>query len=51
MMEQSKPLTKEQIRQSHHQQSEHKPPPTVEEIRRQLGWHLCNASAKAYSTG
>lgn len=33
--------TKEQVRQyMEHRQTEHKPPPSREEIRRQLGWDL-----------
>ena len=47
-MEQFKQPAKEQIRQSQHQhQSEHKTPPSTEEIRRQLGWHLCHAALKS----
>jgi len=43
-MEQKQPA-KDQVRQSHHQrQNESKTPLSTEEVRRQLGWHLCNAS-------
>lgn len=50
-MEQFKQPATEQPRQSHHTQSEPKAPPSMEEIRRQLGWHLCNACAKSYPNG
>jgi hypothetical protein len=49
MMEQFKQPAKEQARQSHPHQSEVKTPPSTEEIRRQLGWHLCNGGAKLYA--
>jgi hypothetical protein len=46
-MEQFKQPAKDQLRQSYHQrQSEPKTPPSMEEVRRQLGWHLCNASSR-----
>jgi hypothetical protein len=47
-MEQFKQPTKEQVRNHIQQrQAEHKAPPSMEEIRRQLGWHLCgNATGK-----
>ena len=49
-MEQFKQPAQEQVRHPHHQhQGEHKAPLSTEEIRRQLGWHLCHASAKPYS--
>jgi hypothetical protein len=51
MMEQFKQPAAEQTRQSHPQPSEQKAVPSMEEIRRQLGWHLCNASIKSYSNG
>lgn len=36
--------SKEQVRQYMlRQQAEHKAPPSIEEIRRQLGWTLCAA--------
>jgi len=41
-MEQFKQPSKEQVR--HYmgtRQTEHKAPPSMEEIRRQLGWSLC----------
>jgi hypothetical protein len=50
MMEQFKQPAAEQTRQSHHQQNEQKTPPSLEEIRRQLGWHLCNTSVKSHSS-
>ena len=45
-MEQKQPV-KDQVRQSHHQrQNESKAPLSTEEVRRQLGWHLCNAAGR-----
>jgi hypothetical protein len=41
-MEQVKLPSKDLVRQNLAQrQSDHRTPPTLEEIRRQLGWHLC----------
>lgn len=48
-MEQFKQPATEVPRSSHNQQSESRTPPSMEEIRRQLGWDLCNASAKPTS--
>jgi hypothetical protein len=31
---------KEQVRESERRQAQHRPPPSREEIRRQLGWEL-----------
>ena len=46
-MEQTKQPAKDQASQSHQlHQTEHKTPLSVDEVRRQLGWHLCQASAK-----
>jgi len=40
--------TKEQVREYMNQRAaEHKPPPTPEEIRRQMGWDLAQAANKA----
>jgi hypothetical protein len=37
--------SKEQVREYlKHRFSEHSPPPDIQEIRRQLGWNLVNAS-------
>jgi hypothetical protein len=50
-MEHIKQPSKEQVRHYLQQrQAEHKSPPTLEEIRRQLGWQLCaDASGKSGS--
>jgi hypothetical protein len=51
MMEQSKHPGKEQVRQySSQRQSDPKTPPTLEEIRRQLGWELCASAPIKSST-
>lgn len=51
-MEQTKQPAQDTIRQStHHLQGERKTPLSTEEIRRQLGWHLCHASSKQYADG
>ncbi len=48
MMEQFKQPAQEPVQPSHTlHQSEHKTPPSIEEIRRQLGWDLCHASTKS----
>lgn len=49
VMEQTKQAAKEQVRHYSQPQSEHKSPPSTEEIRRQLGWHLCHAALKSGS--
>lgn len=42
-MNQPKHPTKEQVRQyMTSRQKEHSPPPSIQEIRRQLGWDLAN---------
>jgi hypothetical protein len=44
-MEKTKQPTKEQVRSYiETRQAERKMPPSLEEIRRQLGWHLCGSS-------
>lgn len=46
-MPQASHPTKEQVRQYMQQrQEEHRPPPTPEQIKRELGWHLVEAERK-----
>lgn len=43
-MEQQRHPSKEQVREYlQHRQAEHRPPPDIKEIRRQLGWDLLEA--------
>ena len=49
-MNQPKQPSKEQLR--HYmmsRQAEHRPPPPIKEIRRQLGWDLAEAPRSAYT--
>jgi hypothetical protein len=51
MMQQIKQPSKEQVRHYLQQrQAEHKSPPTLEEIRRQLGWQLCSGVSSQHNS-